>query len=235
MKKIIACFLIAAASLGVSSLQAQTADEIVNKHIEAIGGKDKIKQVQSLYMEGSFQIMGNESPTTVTLVSGKGYKTESEFNGQKIVQCITDKGGWAINPMNGGNAEAMPDAQYNSAKEQLDPGGALFDYAAKGSKVELLGKEGNAYKLKLTSKEKEETTYFIDAGTFYLTKLIKKGNMMGQEIEIAIQLADYRKTDIGFLIPFSISTDMGQFQFSTAIKKAEVNKTIDPAVFAMPK
>ena len=235
MKKIIASVLLATASLTAFSLQAQTADEIVNKHIEAIGGKDKIKQIQSLYMEGSLQIMGNESPTKVYLVTGKGYKTESEFNGQKIVQCITDKDGWAISPMGGGSAVAMPDEQYKSAKEQLDPGGALFDYAAKGSKVELLGKEGNAYKLKLTSKDKEETTYFIDAASYYLTKMIKKGNMMGQDIEITIQFSDYKKTDFGYSIPFTISTDMGQFQFSTAITKAEVNKTIDPAIFVMPK
>lgn len=235
MKKIIACVLIAAASFSAYSVQAQTADEIINKYIDALGGKEKIKQIQSLYMEGTVQVMGNESPTKVTMVSGKGYKTESDFNGQKMVQCITDKGGWMVNPMSGGNAEAMPEEQYKSAKEQLDPGGALFDYAAKGSKVELLGKEGNAYKLKLTSKDKEETTYFIDASSYFLSKMVKKGNMMGQEIEISIQFTDYKKTDFGYLIPFTINTDLGQFQLSTTFKKAEVNKAIDPAVFVMPK
>src|SRR3978361_297906 len=101
MKKIIFSVFAVTTLLSAARLQAQTADEIVNKYIEAIGGKDKIKQVNSVYLEGSVQVMGNESPTTVTILNGKGYKSESDFNGQKIVQCFTDKGGWSINPMGG--------------------------------------------------------------------------------------------------------------------------------------
>ena len=47
-------------------------------------------------------------------------------------------------------------------KDEIYVGGPLYDYAAKGSKVELLGKDGNAYKIKLTSKENVESTYIID-------------------------------------------------------------------------
>ncbi|MEP6725911.1 MAG: hypothetical protein ABJC98_08855, partial [Bacteroidota bacterium] len=83
-------------------LHAQTADEIVNKHIDAIGGKDKIKQITSVYLEGTTQVMGNENPTTITILNGKGYKSESDFNGQKAIQSYTDKGGWSVNPMGGG-------------------------------------------------------------------------------------------------------------------------------------
>jgi len=166
--------------------RAQSADDIVNKYIDAIGGKDIIKKVQSLYMEGTVQVMGNDNPTKVTMLSGKGYKTETEFNGMKMVQCITDKGGWAINPLNGGNVEAMPEEQYKSAKAQLDPGGELFSYSAKGSTVELLGKDNNLYKLKLVTIDTNETTYFIDPATYFISKIVKKSNIMGQDVEITI-------------------------------------------------
>jgi hypothetical protein len=235
MKKIISSLLLLTAALGSFSVQAQTADEIVNKHVEAIGGKDKIKQVQSLYMEGTMQVMGNESPTKITLLAGKGYKTETDFNGQKMVQCVTDKGGWAINPMNGGSAEAMPEEQYKAGIEQLDPGGALYDYAAKGSTVELVKKDNKEYILKLVTKDKVTSTYFVDAATFLLSKMVRKANVMGQEVEMTVQLSDYKKTDIGFLIPFAINTDLGQFQLSTTITKAAVNQAVDPAIFTMPK
>ena len=84
-----------------------TADEIVAKHIEAIGGKAAIGQVKSLTIESSTSVMGNEAPTVTTVVDGVGYKNETDFNGMKIVQCYNDKGGWMVNPM-AGAADPQP-------------------------------------------------------------------------------------------------------------------------------
>ena len=226
---------IAAACLSSVSMYAQTAAEIVTKHIDAMGGKDVISKINSLYMEGSLQAMGNESPTTITVLNGKGYKSESDFNGGKIIQCVNDKNGWSMNPMSGGAAQAMPDEAYKSAREQINIGGALYNYVEKGSTISLDGKEGSSYKIKLVSKDKDETTYYIDAATYYISKLVKKAEVMGQPAEITLQFTDYKKTDQGFPVPYTINTDLGQFQLVTNIKKVEVNKPVDPAVFNIPK
>jgi hypothetical protein len=38
------------------------------------------------------------------------------------------------------------------------------------------------------------------------------------------------------MVPYSIGLDFGgQFQISMTVKKIELNKTIDAAIFAMPK
>jgi hypothetical protein len=237
MKKIISSLLMFTAFSAAVSLHAQTAEEIAGKYADAIGGKDKISQIKSVYVENSLQAMGNESPNTITIVSGKGYKSETDFNGQKIIQCYTDKGGWQVNPMAGAaSAEAIPEQQYNANKDLMDIGGSLYDYAAKGSKIELQGKDGGAYKIKLTTKDNAEITYFIDPTTYYITKIIKKSSMMGQDVEITAKLSDYKKTDLGYVMPYTTEMDFGgQFSLTTTVKKIEFNKTIDPAVFAMPK
>ena len=237
MKQIISGLLLLASFVCLSAVHAQTADEIVSKYVDAIGGKDKISQVKSIYMENNMAAMGNDNPNVINVLNGKGYKSETDFQGQKIIQCYTDKGAWQINPMAGSSAaEAMPADQYNANKELIDVGGNLYDYAAKGSKVELVGKDGGAFKIKLTTKENAEVNYWIDSSTYYITKVVRKGNMMGQEVEITVKLSDYKKTDFGYVIPYSTEMDFGgQFSLTSTIKKVEINKTIDPAIFIAPK
>jgi outer membrane lipoprotein-sorting protein len=231
--------LLAATSFSVVRAQtaASTADEIINKHIEAIGGKDKLQQIKTLYMETTTQVMGSEGPSTVNVVSGVGYKIVSEVNGQTYIQVFTDKGGWQVNPYAGATTPtALPDDLYKQGKSRMDATGLLFNYAAKGNKVELLGKEGNDYKLKVTSKDSTETTIFIDGTTYYITKLLASASMMGQTMEVSSTFSNFKKGDLGLVYPYAIEISYGgQFNITTTVNKIEINKTIDPAIFEMPK
>lgn len=220
-------------------LNAQTVDEIIAKHIEALGGKEKLAQVTSVQTENTMEVMGNEAASKTILLVGKGYRNESEFNGLQMVNVITDKGGWSVNPF-GGSTEptAIPDEMYKSGKDQIFIA-PLYDYAARGGKVELLGKEKvgatEAFKIKYTNKDKAETTFYIDPTTYFITKAIKRGNAMGQDITIATDYSNYKKTDAGLYFPHTTTLDMGQFALKMNTRKVEVNKAVDPAIFEMPK
>jgi hypothetical protein len=223
------------ALFSISVVQAQTVDEIIAKHIDAIGGKEKLGQVKSLYIENTMDVMGNQAPLTEYLLAGKGFKNETDFNGSTIIQCYTDKGGWGVNPMAGASdPQAMPEDLYKAGKGQIYVGGALVDYAAKGYKVELIGTENGNYKIKVTDGS-AESTYFIDASTYYINKTVVKGEMMGQPVDVTITFSDYKKTDFGIVLPFAKTTDLGGFSLSSKVNKVEVNKEIDPKIFEMSK
>lgn len=228
-------FLLALAAVATSSIYAQTVDEVISKHVDAIGGKEKLSQVKSVYTENSMEVMGNAVTQKEYLLEGKGFKSEVEFNGSNIVQCVNDKGGWMINPMMGGtDAQAIPDGIYKSTKPQIYIGGALIDYSTKGYKAELVGKEDGNFKIKVTA-DGNETYYFIDPKTYYITKSIMKGEAMGQAVDVTTTYSDHKKTDFGLVLPYTKSVDMGVFQFVQKIDKVEVNKAIDPKIFEMPK
>jgi len=237
MRRNLRSCLVFSAFLVGASLSAQTAADVLAKHETAIGGKDLISQVKSISMQTTTHMANNDMPGSVVVLDGVLYRAEVNFSGGNMVQCYTARGGWMVNPMAGMNDPTpMPDDQYQAGRNEIYVGGDLHDYAAAGNKLDLLAKDADAYTIKLTTKEKTETTFVIDSATYMIKSVTRKGNLQGQEMNITTTLSDYRKTDVGLMVPYAISVDFGgQFSFNITVDKVEINKTIDPATCDMPK
>jgi hypothetical protein len=237
MKTLIKGAMLVSAALGIAvTTQSQSVDEIIGKHLQALGGKTVLNSIKSVYVESTVDIMGNEAPSTTYILNGKGYRNELDFNGAKIIQCVTDKGGWAINPMAGSSTpQAIPADQLKSYQLQLNVGGPLMDYAAKGFKAELLGKDSAAYKVKLTTADGVQIVYYINSQTYLINKAVNKLSMGGQDIETTAVFSDYKKTDAGNMMPYTQQIILPQVTLNISNKKIEINKEVDPAIFEMPK
>lgn len=231
-KLVVATF---AALVSISSY-AQTVDEIVDKHIAAIGGLDKIKGVNTLVIERTLSVQNMEIPSKTTMMVGKALRTESSVMGNSMVQVVDGTTGWMIRPamMGGtGDPEDMPAEMVKQQVGQLDPFGPLVNYKEKGNKVELVGKEkvekDDAYHLKITTKDGQTMDEFIDAKTYMLTKL--KTSMQGQEGEITF--SDYKDVDgIKMANTMDITGAMGSVTMIT--NKVSVNSKVDDAIFKKP-
>jgi len=239
MKKQFQGLALSAFLLLSTGLHSQTADEIVAKHIEAIGGKDKLSSIKSIKMESTMNMMGNDAPNTAYILDGKGYRNEMEMMGQKMVQVITDKGGWMINPMQGStDPQELPADQLKTlaGRFYIVP---LLNYQDKGTTLELQGKakvgDADNWKIKVTDKAANIVTYYIDAKTYYITQQESSGEMMGNTVTVTVNYSDYKKTDSGWVVPYATDINMGQFSIASKLNKIEVNPTIDPALFEMKK
>lgn len=225
--------------VAATATKAQTADDIVNKHIDAIGGKEKLSGITSVKYTNTNTVMGNEGPATVVILNGKGYRSDAEAMGSKMTQVYTDKGGWMINPFMGStDPQEMPADAFKQGQGSIyvEP---FLDYASRGGKVEYVGQEKvgavNAYKVKLTDKNGIATTYYFDPATYYVIQTVRTGEMMGQQIEVTTTYSDFKKTDYGWVVPQNIDINMGQFAIGTKVKNVEVNVPVDAAVFQMKK
>ncbi len=221
-------------------VSAQTADEIVGKYIDAIGGKDQISKVTSMYTEGSLDVMGGTGTIKHTILIGKGAKDEIDVQGTSVTMCVTDSAGWSINPMTGNyNAEYMPPEQYKASKDGIYLGGPFVDFANRGYKLELAGQQTigtmNANKIIVTSPDSVSTQYFFDPETGYLVQVVQTSNMGGQAMDITVGFSDYRKTDAGIAVPYKIETNYGgQFFLTETVTKVDINQPVDPAIFVKP-
>jgi hypothetical protein len=113
MHRIFRSIVVFSVFAGAVSLAAQTANDILARHVTAVGGKDVISQVKSISMETTTHVEENDIPGTMVTLDGVASRTEMAINGAIVVQCFTAKGGWMVNPM-AGHAHArrsVPDGQ----------------------------------------------------------------------------------------------------------------------------
>lgn len=230
--------LLLIAVLAVCNAQAQSVDEIVDKHIAAMGGKDKLKGMKSSYTEGIMEMHGMEVPVKLWVVNDKAVRMELEIMGNTNIQVATRKDGWMKMPVMGMNdPKPMDAAMVKVMQPRLDLAGELFDYKAKGRKVTLEGKETTdgveAYKLKVTHPDGTEVNLFIDASTYYLDKMQGGVKAQGKEATFVVTFSDYKKTSNGYAYPGSVSETPGGSKIS--FTKMEVNNPVNDTLFQMPK
>jgi hypothetical protein len=240
MKAVKNCLLLLAIITISPSLKAQTAEEIVSKYIDAIGGKEKIAGVKSVRTETSISANGAGATGSTVVVNGKGFRNESDWDGQKVIQVYTDKSGWTVNAFMGINEpQALADDIYKMGAYQIYVV-PLLDYASRGGKVELVGKEKvgsvDAHKVKYTDANGISSTYFFDPSTWYIIKSVNTFDFGGQKTDLITTFSDYSKTDAGLAIAKSTGLDFGgQFQMNATVNKVEINGNVDPGIFEMKK
>jgi len=234
-------FGIIAAAVLAPAVWAQTADEIIAKNIQARGGLDKLKSVQTIKSTATMAMgPGMEAPGMLIQKRGNLARLEFTVQGLTAVQAYDGKNAWQIMPFTGKkDPELMSADEAKEVEEMADVDGPLVDYKSKGHQVELLGKEKvegtDAYKLKVSLKNGDVLTVYIDADSFLTIKEETKRTVRGTEQVVESAIGDYKEVD-GLVIPFAIESGVkgSQEREKLTITKIELNVPADDSIFKMP-
>jgi hypothetical protein len=236
MKIVFKHFLLALALTLGSFAQAQTLDEIVAKHIEAIGGKTNWSKLIVLRTECTMKSQGTDINFTIVQIDKKCMRQDIAVAGMVGYNIINTKEGWNYAPWQGHTkAEAMTADDVKNSQDELWIQDEFITYKELEKSLEYIGKDDvdgtECFKLKMVSKDGKETTFFIDPSTYYVIKQTEKMNSNGQVMENATFFSDYKKLDEGIVYPMSISGEWGEM----SITKLEINPKIDESIFSLPK
>jgi outer membrane lipoprotein-sorting protein len=226
----------------IPATRAQTADEIVAKSLAARGGVEKLKAVRGLRFTGSVSFgPGAEGPFVLELERPLKMHMEFTIQGQTLVRVYNGKGkGWVIYPF-GENKDVqdMAAEDLRNISDESDFDGPLVDYAAKGNRIELQGKEdvdgSSAYRLKLTRQNGDVRSYLIDTATFLPVKWEDVRTADGKEYVVENHLRDYRDVS-GLKFPFEMEAESAESERSQRISltKVEINPRLDESRFSKP-
>jgi outer membrane lipoprotein-sorting protein len=235
------CLGLLALTLPALPATAQTVDELIAKNVEARGGLDKLKSVQTIRLTGKMTMgPGMEAPVRLELKRPNSVRMEYTFQGMTGVQAWDGTSGWAISPFSGKtDPEPLSPEDAKEAEEQSDMDGPLVDYKAKGHSVELVGKEklegSDTYKLKVTLKNGTVNYTYLDADSYLAIREESKRTVRGSDVEVESTIGDYKEVG-GLLIPHSIQNGAKgrPEKQDIVIDKIELNPPLDDARFKMP-
>jgi outer membrane lipoprotein-sorting protein len=235
------CLGIVAVAVLAPVVWAQTADEIIAKNIQARGGADKLKSVQSIKSTATMAMgPGMEAPGLLIQKRGNLARLEFTIQGLTAVQAYDGKNAWQVMPFMGKkDPELMSADEAKEVEEMADFDGSLVDYKSKGHQVELLGKEKiegtDAYKLKLTLKNGDVQTIYIDADSFLEIKEETKRMVRGSEQVVESSIGDYKEVN-GIVFPFAVESGVkgSAEKQKLTFTKVEFNVPADDSIFKMP-
>ncbi|MBL0144980.1 MAG: hypothetical protein IPP48_03665 [Chitinophagaceae bacterium] len=211
---------------------AQTTDEIVEKYIDALGGKDNMNALQTVQMSGSMSVQSADVALVITRKHMVGARTDISVMGTENYQIVTPEKSWSFMPIQGQSSpEEVSAEQHNAMVTQLDVQGSLVNYKEKGSSVEYKGKEtvdgAECYKLVLTYKTGKVANYFIDTKTNRLIKSSSKMVVNGEEMENATSFSNFKQNADGYWFPYTQISSRGELSIDTV----ETNIKVDDAIF----
>lgn len=211
--------------------QGQTVDEVISKHIAALGGKENLNKINNLVMEGSLNYQGVDIGIVITTVHNKLNRQDISVNGMQGFDMLTDKEGWSYMPFMGMQKPEQKSAEeVMQNKADMDLAGPLVDYVVKGHKVELMGKESvegkSCYKLKVNLAGGKVLIVYIDVESNLISRTIDKRKVNGQDVDLQTDLADYKDVE-GVKMAYSITQQYG----TTYISSIKVNQTIPESAY----
>jgi outer membrane lipoprotein-sorting protein len=240
MKKAITiCFLgLFLASVTAVPGYTQTAKEIIQKMIEATGGRKALESIDDSTITGTIDLtdQGFSGEITIYKKEPSKMRIDVEIMGMVITQAFDGNMAWWVNPQNG-MTEEMPPTEAASMKRDALPRDATFNPEKYGITFEYKGKEqidGNDhYVIGQTYADGFQITLYVDSATHLVTK--SKGTIESAvgEVEFEQVASDYKKVN-GLMTAHTVTTYVNGVE-SRIIKISDIkyNTGLEDSLFIM--
>jgi hypothetical protein len=214
-----------------------TVDEILDKYVKAIGGKEAIEKVTSRVEKGTFELptfgasgtletfAKAPNKTAMTIEIGGFGKVESVFDGTK---------GWSADPQSG--LRELSGAELAMTKRDADLYRSL-KLKSLYTKLEVTGKEkvgdSDAYVIVGTPAEGKPEKMYFDVNNGLLTRMDIEVESPQGAMAFQVYLQDYKPVD-GVKVPHTMRRESEAISFIIKLTEVKQNVPVEDAKFNTP-
>jgi hypothetical protein len=250
MRKVIQILLVilvaAAAAMGQEKQTSQGAkpaeglpavDQILDKYVQAIGGKAAVQKLTSIVMKGTFEVPAFGASGTVERYSKAPNKLAIvvEIGGFGTVQNgFNGTAGWSQDPQNG-----MRDLSGKELAQTKVEADLYRDIKLKEiyPKMAVTGKDKvadrDAYVIEATSPDAGSAKLYFDAQNGLLVRTDSNNYAAGEEVPTQTFLEDYKEFD-GLKFPTTIRQTNPNISFTMKFNEVKSNVPVDDKKFNKP-
>jgi len=214
-----------------------TADQVIEKYVQAIGGKAAIEKATSRVTKGTFEIpaMGASGPIEIYAKAPNKSAMTITFPGfGTIQQGYNGQVAWAQEPSSG--MRDLSGAELASAKREAEFYGAL-KMKELYPKMVVTGKtkvgSGESYIVEMTPAEGKVEKWYFDTQSGLLTRVDMEVDSPQGNIPFEVYLEDYRDVE-GTKMPFTVRRTSPAISFTIRLEEVKNNVPIDDAKFNKP-
>lgn len=225
---------------------AQTADEVVEKSIAAMGGRAAMEKITTRSLVGDISLTtpAGDIPGTVEITNAAPNKSRtvikadlSAFGAGPLVidQRFDGTAGYVLDSLQGNRD--ITGNQLDNMKSNSFPH-SFLTYKAMGTTVKLVGKEKvgdrDAFVLTFEPATGSLVRQFVDAESYLPVKTVVKANLpQVGDIEQTAMASDFREVD-GVKVPFKLQVTSPATGFTMTFTKIANNVAVDEKSFMKP-
>ncbi len=230
-----------ALGLSVPLLAAQdtiAVDELIEKHVAAVGGREALEKVTSTVMTGSFELPAMGATGTITMYAKAPNKRMTVISVDgfgEIYQGFDGERGFSVSPM--GSIDMSGQMLEDMKRDALmHPELQLKQIYPK---IEVKGKgkasDREAWIVVMTPEKGNPVTAWFEAETFLMVKTSAVRITDQGEAEIETEFGDFREVPgAGIKAPHLIKQKMPVGEIITRITEVKANTDIPDSRFAKP-
>jgi hypothetical protein len=216
-----------------------TLEELLEGHVAARGGRERLQVVLSLRLTGTHANNSIYSPLRVLRKRPSFYRLDAQPDGRPLTDACDGEQVWRIDPRDGASRALVIEGDLAEVVlTDADFDGPLIDYRAKGHEVELLGVEerdsGKAYALRVTLKRGAVERWYLDRDSLLAVERVSTIWFPGMSFDLHTYNSDFKEVE-GLVLPHLIETEYSSVHRMLIIETVELNPELPDALFKRPE